>query len=436
MSEPIASPSTPNAALLGCIADDVTGATDLALNLVQGGMRVVQWLGIPTVDELLGIDADAIVVALKSRSIPADDAIQMSLEALGSLQAAGCRRFYFKYCSTFDSTDAGNIGPVAEALMSAVSAEQAIFCPAFPDAGRTVYAGHLFVDTSLLNESGMQDHPLNPMHDACLLRVLAKQSQQAVGLVAFDDVTSGPEAIRERLKTLQDAGQNLVIVDALNEWHLRSIAVASVDAPLVTGGSGLARYLPEAYRAHGMLATEPFTPPLATVGGRSAILSGSCSRATQSQVAKQRGQCASHEIDVAGLMQQPENVYRKLIAWVEQQPADAPLMVYSTAAPDQVSALQQQFGREHVAQQVENLQACFAKALVDDYGVRRLIVAGGETSAAVAEALGIRALRIGPEIAPGVPWTESLGKQSLALAFKSGNFGSEDFFQRALEMLE
>ncbi len=421
--------------LLGCVADDVTGATDLSLNLVQGGMRVVQWLGSPTVEELRRVEADAIVVALKSRSVEAADAINMSLSALQTLQTVGCRRFYFKYCSTFDSTAEGNIGPVAEALLQELGGRQAIFCPAFPAAGRTVYAGHLFVNGCPLHESGMQNHPLNPMHDPNLVRVLRQQTRQPVGLLSYADVMAGPEAIARKLRALRDEGRPLVVVDALDAQHLRSIAAACADDQLVTGGSGLARFLPEVYRAQGMLAAKPYAPALPAVAGRSAILSGSCSQATRAQVARQCEWSASWKIDVAQLMNQPDVVFREIIDWVGMQPVNRPLLIYSTADPEYVTALQERFGRALVADRIEQMQARIAEVLVADYGVRRLVVAGGETSAAVAAALDVRALRIGPEIAPGVPWTESLRDPPLALAFKSGNFGGEDFFRTALEML-
>ncbi len=421
--------------LLGCIADDVTGATDLALNLTQGGMRVVQWLGIPSAGGLAGVDADAIVVALKTRSIPAADAVAQSLAGLERLRERGCRRFYFKYCSTFDSTPDGNIGPVTEALRNALEVDQAILCPAFPEAGRTLYSGHLFVHGVPLDESSMRDHPLTPMRDANLPRVLAQQSRRTVGLVPYRDVSAGPDAIRRRRTGLRAEGVALVLVDALDETHLKQIAAASADDVLVTGGSGLARFLPPVYRAGGLLDGESVAPKLPDVPGRAAILAGSCSSATRGQVAEGCRRYPSRDIDVAPLVQDPEAAFREAMAWVDRQPAGQPLLIYSTAEPAQVAAVQERFGRDLVAAEIERLMARIARALVESHGVRRLIVAGGETASAVAEGLGIEALRIGPEIAPGVPWTETLGPRPLALAFKSGNFGNADFFHTALEML-
>jgi uncharacterized protein YgbK (DUF1537 family) len=430
--EPATKPAAP---LLGCVADDFTGATDLALNLVQGGMRVVQWLEVPNTDDLTRIEADALVVALKSRSIPPEEAVEMSLRSLARLQDAGCRRFYFKYCSTFDSTSRGNIGPVAEALMAELNCEQAIFCPAFPDVGRTVYRGHLFVHDKLLNESGMENHPLNPMRDSSLVRLLASQSRASVGLLPYDKVAAGPETITDSLQQLLAAGKHLVVVDALDVGHLRNIAAACGDLPLVTGGSGLARYLPAVYRALRLLEAEPFSAELPVAAGRQAIISGSCSAATQAQVSRQLDRSAAWQVNIKQLMEDAKAQYEEIARWAQAQPTDAILMVYSTASAAAVSAAQQQFGREPLAAAVEQLLARVARLLVKQLGVRQLIVAGGETASAVASALKLTALRIGPEIAPGVPWTESLGEPPLALALKSGNFGAGDFFQTALEML-
>jgi uncharacterized protein YgbK (DUF1537 family) len=423
--------------LLGCIADDFTGATDLANMLVRGGMRTVQCLGVPEQAEI-PLDADAVVVALKSRSIPARDAIELSLRALRALQAAGIRRFLFKYCSTFDSTDRGNIGPVAESLMEALGVEQTVFCPALPENGRTIYMGHLFVNGRLLNESGMQHHPLNPMTDADLARVLQRQSSRRTGLLTFDDVTRGPQAITERIAAFKEAGIALVVADAVNEQHLRDLGRAVANMPLITGGSGIAIGLPDAYRQAGLLQRQSSAAELPRVAGRAVVLSGSCSAATQRQVRAFLQRSPGYAIDVrAAVTGQP--VARSAIEWAAEQHrtkklADDPVMIYSTAAPDDVAALQHEFGREKVAKAVEQTLADVARGLVE-LGVRRFVVAGGETAGAIVEALGVRALRIGLQIDPGVPWTESLGQPPLALALKSGNFGSDDFFHKALEML-
>ncbi len=265
--------------ILGCIADDVTGATDLAINLVQGGMKVVQVLGVPEAEALAAeaVDCDAIVIALKSRSMPAADAIEQSATCLRWLQSIGVSRFYFKYCSTFDSTVDGNIGPVAEALMQRLGVRQTVFCPAFPRAGRTVYQGHLFVGKTLLHESGMQNHPLNPMTDSNLVRFLSTQTTCRIGLLDHAAVAESAEACEKALSSMSDDGVAMVITDVVENSDLVTIADAVGSHRLVTGGSGLGRYLPETYRRLGLFASPAFTPTLSSVPGRSLILSGSCS---------------------------------------------------------------------------------------------------------------------------------------------------------------
>ncbi|PCI53546.1 MAG: Hrp-dependent type III effector protein [Alphaproteobacteria bacterium] len=421
---------------LGCIADDVTGATDLSLNLVQGGMEVVQWLKIPTLEQLQSVYADAAVVALKIRSIQANEAVEQALSALQILEAAGCQRYYFKYCSTFDSTEQGNIAPIAEALLDALSSDQTIFCPAFPEAGRTVYTGHLFVNDQLLNESGMQNHPLNPMNDANLIRVLSKQSTRKVGLLHLRDIELGPDNIQQKLRSLKENGCTFVIVDTLGNQHLGQLATACADFKLITGGSGLARFLAGAYQSKQLVDGKETPIDTTSKIGRSAVLSGSCSTATLQQVDNFKEYCVFYQIDIPQLMQNEQQATEHILDWVNKQPIDQPLMIYSSDEHKNVNVLQQQYGSENVANKVECLQARLAKSLVDNFGVKKLIVAGGETSSAVAAALDIQALRIGAEIAPGVPWTESISDQPINLAFKSGNFGDEKFFQTALEMLQ
>ena len=420
--------------MLGCIADDVTGATDLAINLVQGGMCVVQMLGIPSAAELAQIDADAVVVALKTRSIPRESAVSQSLDGLAALRELGIDRFFFKYCSTFDSTEQGNIGPVAEALMDVLDVPQTIFCPAFPRNGRTVYHGHLFVNGRLLCESGMEQHPLNPMTDANLVRFLARQASSQVGLLSHDMFSDDPDHLVRELRTLADAGARLVITDSCNDQHLLILAQAVAGMRLVTGGSGIARYLPDAYRGLGLLNSTWYEPALPNITGRSLILSGSCSTATNRQVAWMKSKCPAWKIDVPALMADPVSSLAGVVTWARQTPNE-PLLVYSTSSPQAVAELQNEFGGHVIAAAIEAFHASVAESLVAETGVRRLVLAGGETAGAVVQKLGIRALRIGPEICAGVPWTESLGPLPLALALKSGNFGQEDFFASALEML-
>ncbi|GAA5509595.1 3-oxo-tetronate kinase [Novipirellula caenicola] len=426
--------TTAASALLGCVADDVTGATDLAINLAQGGMRVIQWLQIPTLEDLRVHEVDAIVVALKTRSIAPPEAVSQSIAAVEVLRGHGCRRFYFKYCSTFDSTERGNIGPVAEAMIDVLGVEQTIFCPAFPRAGRTVYQGHLFVGETLLSESGMQNHPLNPMQDANLVRFLSHQVTRSVGRLRYQELADANSAAGSLQKQRRD-GIAHVVVDCVEDSQLQTIATAVSDMPLVTGGSGLARHLGDAYRQSGLMQNDYATSVLQLPLGRSLILSGSCSQATNRQVAKAKSFCNTWQLDVLEIARDPGGYQRQLAAWAEASDVHRPLLIYSTDDPDGVRRVQQTLGASEAAQLIESFLGKVAVELTADVGVRRLIVAGGETSGAVVHNLGIRALAIGPEICAGVPWTRSIGGPQLAIALKSGNFGDDNFFHTALEML-
>ena len=418
--------------LLGCIADDFTGATDLANTLVRRGMRSVQLIGVP--DRAVALDdVDAIVVALKSRTNPAPDAVAQSLAALAWLRDAGCRQFFFKYCSTFDSTPQGNIGAVTEALMAALNTDFSIACPAFPENGRTLFNGHLFVGATLLNESGMQHHPLTPMSDANLVRVLAAQCTAKVGLVPFDTVERGAQAVADAFTELRSAGFRHAIVDAISDAHLMTIGAACADHPLITGGSGVAIGLPSNFRHAGMLADDDAADSLPSIGGPAVVLSGSCSPATLEQVERARSRWPSFHIDPMAAAE-GRDVAAQAVAFASARIADGPVLIYASAAPHEVSEVQTKLGRERAGSLVEDVMARVARELVEG-GVRRLVVAGGETSGAVVGALNIRALRIGPQIDPGVPWTASIGDPELALALKSGNFGGPEFFHEALEKI-
>jgi uncharacterized protein YgbK (DUF1537 family) len=419
--------------LLGCIADDFTGATDLASMLVRSGMRTVQTIGVPSTPAVDG-NPDAVVVALKSRTIPAADAVAQSLAALRWLRAGGARQIYFKYCSTFDSTVAGNIGPVADALLDALGSPFTIACPAFPANGRTIYRGHLFVGDALLSDSPMRNHPLTPMTDANLVRVLAAQTPRRVGLVAAPIVRQGADAIRAEFARLAAAGVAHAVVDALEDDDLVAIGAACRDLALVTAGSGVALGLPQNFRAAGLLPSRGDAAVLPAVDGKSAVLAGSCSAATQAQVAAFAATHAAVPLDPLG---QPgaEAMADAALAAVESDlAAGRPFLVYSTATPERVAEVQRALGRDVAAARIERALALIAQRLVDR-GVRRLIVAGGETSGAVVQALGVEALAIGPAIDPGVPWTTASGRTRLALALKSGNFGATDFFAKALALL-
>jgi uncharacterized protein YgbK (DUF1537 family) len=413
-------------AILGVIADDFTGATDIAGMLVKGGMRTIQTIGVPA-QGAIPDDVDAVVVALKSRSIPAADAVTQSLSALGALKAAGCVRFFFKYCSTFDSTDAGNIGPVGDALLDALKAPQAIYCPAFPENGRTIFHGYLFVGDVLLSESHMRHHPLTPMTDANLVRVLARQTPRKVGLVAFKQVQAGSASLRTALDALAADSVRHVVVDAVGDADLTIIGEAVGDDLLVTGGSGVALGLPAAYRRRGLLPHKADAAALPSIAGAAAVLAGSCSAATLGQIAAFKGPHLHLDTDAAC---RGEPVAEAALAWARPKLGDAPILLSASDAPEAVKALQAKYGVEKSSQAIERAMAALAEGLVSA-GVRRLVVAGGETSGAVVGALGVTALRIGPEIDPGVPWTASIGSKPLLLALKSGNFGAPDFFTKA-----
>lgn len=418
--------------VLGCIADDFTGATDLANNLVRAGMRVVQAIGVP--EGPLDADVDAVVVALKSRTIAQAEAIAQSLDALRWLQSQGAKQIYFKYCSTFDSTPQGNIGPVTEALMDALQCDFTIATPAFPDNKRTVFKGYLFAGDVLLNESGMQNHPLTPMTDPNLVRVLQAQCRRKVGLVDYAVVARGAAAIEERIAQLKAEGVSIAIVDAVSNDDLLRMGPALAKMPLLTAGSGVAIGLP----ANFGLAPSSQASALPKAGGRTAVVSGSCSLATNRQVLDfiQRGGAAM-AIDplriAAGV-----DVATEALAWAAPLIDKGPVLVYSTAEAGAVKSVQGRLGVEEAGAMVERTIAAIARGLVER-GVRQLVVAGGETSGACVQALGIAQMQIGPQIDPGVPWcharSEAAPEAGLHIALKSGNFGSDDFFTKAFTVL-
>lgn len=417
--------------LLGAIADDFTGATDLANTLVKQGMRAIQVIGVPAEPIDLG-DAEAVVVALKSRTVPAAEAVASSLAALDWLRGLGARQILFKYCSTFDSTAEGNIGPVADALLEALETDFALICPAFPANRRTIYQGHLFVGDQLLSDSSMKDHPLTPMRQSSLVSLMAAQSTRRVGLISYPAVADGPSATKAAIDALRSDGLSYGVIDALSDADLLTIGAAAADHRLITGGSGIALGLPENFRRKGLLGA-PATASLPGAEGRAVILSGSCSAATRAQVARAKTLWPHRSLDADSLAADEAGV-QEAVTWALAQPENAPVLLYTTADPDSVAATQARLGRDRAAALLEDAFGRIARALVDA-GARRLVVAGGETSGAVVSALGVRALRIGAEIAPGVPWTETLDTPLLALALKSGNFGDEDFFATALGML-
>ena len=411
--------------LIGAVADDITGATDLCLMLSRAGLRTVQVIGAP-VGPLP--DADAVVIALKSRTIPATDAVAMSLAAARALLAAGAAQILFKYCSTFDSTDAGNIGPVTAALMGLMGTDATIACPAFPANGRTVYQGHLFVGNQLLSDSSMRDHPLTPMRDANLLRVLARQTALPVRLLDIATLRQGGAA------AALARARGILIADALTDADLMTLGAACADMALVTGGSGIAMGLAQNFVAAGRVAPRAAQTLMQAPPGRSVILAGSCSTATRGQIAAaQAAGVPTFALDVAALAAGRQTA-TALAGWAIAQTSPWPPLLYSSADPDALTRTQATLGRDASGALVERTLAAVAHTL-HSHGFARFLIAGGETAGAVVAGLGVTTLDIGPEIAPGVPWTRSIGSPDLALALKSGNFGGPDFFLRAWSLL-
>lgn len=408
--------------LLGCIGDDFTGSSDLANTLTKAGMRTVQFNGVP--NSAVDAETEAAVVSLKSRSIEASEAIRLSLEALTWLKAQGCQQFFFKYCSTFDSTEKGNIGPVADALAEALDAEKVIVCPAFPGTGRSIYQGYLFVNDALLNESGMENHPLTPMTDANLRRLMQAQSRNRVGLVPAETVFQGAAAISERLEEEHHAGNRMIVVDAMRDEDLIEIGAAAKGLSLITGGSGVASGLPANFGCHTNRGIEWHSQK-----GKAVILSGSCSSTTRAQIAQHLRTQAGVKIDVAKVIEGKQTP-AEVAQWLHS--TDGLPMAFSSADPHEVQQLQQSFGRDATASALENFFGETAKQLVQ-LGITKLVIAGGETSGAVVENLQLNALKIGPEIDPGVPALRA--NDSLVIALKSGNFGSKDFFEKAAATL-
>lgn len=407
--------------LLGCIGDDFTGSSDLANTLAKQGMRTVQYSGIPAEDAEPDIQAG--VVALKSRSIKPSDAVAQSLEALDWLKRQGCTQFFFKYCSTFDSTPEGNIGPVADALAEALDAKTVIACPAFPGTGRSVYQGHLFVKDVLLNESGMQNHPITPMVDANIRRWLQRQSRYSVGHIPAQTVLSGPAAIATALEAETAAGHRHIIVDAIQDSDLYQIGRAAKDLTLITGGSGIALGLPENF------SCTPGPVHWQAQSGKTIALSGSCSEATRAQVNEHRKSQAAQEL-LAGDVIEGRVTTTRCAQWLLEQ--DGIPLLYSSADPDMVAKVQETYGRERASEALEAFFAEVARRCIQG-GVTKVITAGGETSGAIVEGLSLQKLEIGPEIDPGVPALRA--HASLTVALKSGNFGSLNFFEKAAHVL-
>ncbi|SDH41001.1 Uncharacterized conserved protein YgbK, DUF1537 family [Vibrio xiamenensis] len=414
--------------LLGVIADDFTGATDIAGFLVENGMRTVQLNGVPSAE--IDVDADAVVISLKSRSCPVEQAVSQSLEALAWLKAQGCQQFYFKYCSTFDSTAKGNIGPVTDALLDALEQDFTLVCPALPVNGRTVFNGHLFVLGEPLNESGMRHHPVTPMTDSSLIRLMNAQSRGEAGLVNYQVIEQGTAAVVEEFAKLRAQGRRYAVVDAFNANHLSILGAASQSLTLITGGSGLAAGIAQNWADHLADQSAAKTAGLPTKA-KSVVLSGSCSLMTNQQVAVYRDQAPSFLVEVEACLEDQSYVDH-VFAWVMNNiDSDWAPMIYATQPAEQLHKIQAKYGAQVSSEAVEAFFSRLAHQL-KEAGVKNFIVAGGETSGTVTQSLGVQGFHIGPQIAPGVPWVKSVDG-SLCLALKSGNFGDEHFFAKAQE---
>jgi len=420
---------------LGCIADDYTGASDLANTLTRAGLRTVQTIGVPAGDLALP-EVDAVVVSLKSRSIEAADAVLRSRAAEKWLRGRGAAHVLFKICSTFDSTDKGNIGPVMDALRADCGDSILLVTPAFPATGRTVYQGNLFVGSVPLNESPLKDHPLNPMHDSNLVRVLARQSRTSIGLVELAIVARGAQAVRSRLADLAEKGAGAAIIDAVFDGDLETIGAVALDYRLSVGASGIGLGLARALAGArvGQSAASSAIPG-AAVGGPAACLAGSCSQATLGQIASAESVMPVLHLDPDQIVRSPDES-RRALAWARERLGSGPVLIASSAAPGEVAALQARHGREASGHAIEQAMADIAEGLVQA-GVRRLVVAGGETSGAVVDRLGIPGFLVGAEIAPGVPVLRAVGAKAgdMLLALKSGNFGGPEFFSDALGLM-
>ncbi len=422
-----------NDILLGAISDDIAGATDLCDILVGQGMRTVLEIGAPRKDRKVR-DADALVIALATRTGPAKTAVRQSLAALRALEARGARQIFFKYRSTFSSTNRGNIGPVADALLDAMGEDFTVVCPAFPVAGRTLFQGHLFVGNLLLSESFMRTDPLTPMKQSNLIKVMSRQTQHKVDLVPHEVVTVGPDAIRNRLEKMREAGNRYAIVDAVTDRNLVEIGIACRDMKLVTGSAGAAMALPKNFRRAGLLGPDAGADKLPPSKGYSAVVAGSCSQTALAQIDHVKDQYPSFFIDAMKLGGK-RDIVKEAIDWAKPLLADGPVLIYSSAEADVVKKVQRKHSIAKSSALVENCLAKISKELVRA-GVGRLIVVGGITASESMKALNIRSLQIGNKICPGVPWTATVDDPPLHLALKAGHFGEEDFFTRAFQVLK
>ena len=394
----------------------------------------MQTIGIPSADLDLP-EIDAIVIALKIRSVAAHEAVAEARAADAWLRQHGVRHVMYKICSTFDSTDRGNIGPVLDALRADAGEPITLVTPAFPETGRTLYQGNLFVGGVPLNESPLKDHPLNPMRDANLVRVLGRQSTAPVGLVDLATVARGADAIRARLARLAADGVGASIADAVFESDLEALGIATLDHRFSVGASGLGLGLARGLVTAGAVERHDRSALAGhPIAGPAACLAGSCSRATLEQISRAEQSMPVLRLNPEKLVDGGMEV-RHALDWAAGRLTQGRILIASSAPPDLVAALQARHGRVAAGLAIEQSLAAIADGLIT-LGVRKLVIAGGETSGAVVDRLGLGAFELGPEIAPGVPLLRTLGSRNqMLLALKSGNFGGPAFFTDALAMM-
>jgi uncharacterized protein YgbK (DUF1537 family) len=425
----------------GCLADDYTGGTDVAAGLRRAGLRVALAFGVPTSNQSLP-PCDAAVVAMKIRTASVERATEDVAAAHAWLTTQGVQRFYYKYCSTFDSTHRGNIGPITDLLLQLTGEQTSVICPSSPIHGRTVYQGHLFVGDRLLSESPLRRHPLTPMTDPDLVRFLAHQTACPVGLVSWPEVATGPSVVREAVDRLERSGVRHVVTDAISPTDLRTIVAALHERALLTGGAGLAEAWAGLIRdalyagehtlagdtarlssSDGLSARVPDASP-----GNTLVLAGSCSAATLAQVSEAIAVFPSFRLDPVRTPD-PAQMLEEAIAWLQAQPSGRPRLIYSSAPQAEREAAIAAMGAG-TADHLEGVLGALAVHAAAA-GTRRFVVAGGETSGAVVSALGIQQVLVEDELEAGVPWCITEGHRPLRLLLKSGNFGSSRLLVRA-----
>lgn len=415
---------------LGVIADDFTGATDIASFMVRAGWKVVLFNGVPD-GGFNQESADAIVIALKSRSITTKAAVEQALAASAWLRSQGCQRQLFKYCSTFDSTAEGNIGPVTDALMAFLGASMTLICPAVPDNGRTILQGHLFVKGQLLNQSGMEQHPVTPMKESSLKKLMEAQSTGHCEVITLDTIKNHADDIPAALARLAEQKIKYVICDVLDNHDLLTVARETIHFPLITGAAGIGYAIAALDTRH-----QPADAHVLAISkeGASIVLSGSCSSMTNQQVNFYQQRASSLALDVEKIINDAAYLQR-VTEWALGHAGEslAP-MIYATQPPEIIREIQKRYGAEYVSEKIEAFFAALSQNL-SQRGFNKFIVAGGETSGAVSQGLNIRGMVIGHAVAPGVPWTQVLNEEKWVI-LKSGNFGDAEFFLKAQESVK